>query len=44
MSLYMTLFNNKTKKKSLFKIFLQIFNKNVNFNKNIILRFIQKVN
>jgi len=26
------------------KIFLQIFNKNVNFSKNVIIRFIQKVN
>jgi len=37
----LTLINNKTKnKKNCLKIFLQIFNKNVNFSKNII----QKVN
>jgi len=29
-------------KKSFLKIFLQIFNKNVNFIKNIIIRFIKK--
>jgi len=39
----LTLFNNKTKKNYL-KIFQQIFNKNVNFIKNIIISYIQRLN